>query len=277
MIAVFDYEFRYMQEESMSPKVWWRTISTGMAVGLLMVALSFTAAAQTFRGSILGTVVDPNGAAVPEVTVTVRNVDTGLERSTVTDGAGNFLIPELPIGNYELTARRSGFQTASVTGLRVEVAGERRVDVTLSPGRVEETVVTSVSRYVESQYQYYQSLYRQQRNLVLVQLASPAGAYYFLTTSLCGTGGSSYFHFLTSGFRYRSELLGYFRSHNLFASPTLFTAQPALDLSGLPPFAEQDWRKDDLWQIALGFASLMLLMVTILITTSVLFLRFDVR
>jgi hypothetical protein len=85
-------------------------------------------------------VVDTTGAAVPDVTITVKNANTGLERTTITDAAGNFSIPELPIGTYDLTAKRTGFQTATVTGLGVEVAGERRVDVTLSPGRVEETV-----------------------------------------------------------------------------------------------------------------------------------------
>ncbi len=120
----------------MSSKTLWK----GMVVGLLTVSLIVTAAAQTFRGSILGTVSDPAGAAIAEATVTVRNVDTGLTRSTITDTTGTFFISELPIGTYELTAQKSGFQTATVTGLRVEVAGERRVDVTLAPGGVEERV-----------------------------------------------------------------------------------------------------------------------------------------
>lgn len=120
----------------MSSKTLWK----GMIVGLLTVSPIVTATAQTFRGSILGMVSDPAGAAVAEATVTVRNVDTGLTRSTITDTTGTFFIPELPIGTYELTAQKSGFQTATVKGLRVEVAGERRVDVTLAPGRVEERV-----------------------------------------------------------------------------------------------------------------------------------------
>jgi outer membrane receptor protein involved in Fe transport len=112
----------------------------GMIALLFIAGWALTATAQTFRGTILGTVTDSTGAAVSEAAVTVKNIGTGLTRATVTDAAGNFSIPELPIGDYELMAQKQGFQTASVTGLHVDVAGERRVDLTLQPGRIEETV-----------------------------------------------------------------------------------------------------------------------------------------
>jgi len=144
-------------------------------------------------------------------------------------------------------------------------------------GRIEEDLVDSISRMIELQYEYFQVLYAQHQTLALGQLASPAGAYYFLTTSLCGTGGSAYFNFLKSCFRYRGELLGYFRSRNLFASPTMFIAQSSLDLSGVPHFAEQEWRKEDHRQIVLGFAFLVLLAAITFAMAYVLFLKFDVR
>jgi len=108
---------------------------------LLMVvclALVVGAQAQTFRGRILGTVSDQTGAVVPGAKVTVRNVDTGLERTTETDDTGFYLVPELPIGSYSVTVEASGFQTAIASGLRVEVAVDRRVDITLQPGAVTE-------------------------------------------------------------------------------------------------------------------------------------------
>ncbi|MFY9554650.1 MAG: TonB-dependent receptor [Blastocatellia bacterium] len=86
---------------------------------------------QTFRGTILGTVTDVNGAAIPDALVTARNVATGLERATITDSAGNYAIPELPIGTYEVTVNKTNFKTAKVTEAKVEVAGDRRADVTL--------------------------------------------------------------------------------------------------------------------------------------------------
>lgn len=97
-------------------------------------------AAQTFRGSIRGSVLDSNGAAVPDAAVTVKNVATGLSRTTVTDAAGNFNVPELAIGSYELTVEKTGFKSAGVKDLKVDVGGERRVDVTLAAGDVEQTV-----------------------------------------------------------------------------------------------------------------------------------------
>jgi hypothetical protein len=112
-------------------------------VAVLTLGAALTTTAQTFRGSILGTVTDTSGAAVPDATVTVKNVNTGLTRSMATDGAGNFSIPELPIGVYELTAQKEGFQTTTVKDLRVEVSGERRVDVALTVGQITEQVEVS--------------------------------------------------------------------------------------------------------------------------------------
>ncbi|HEV2730000.1 MAG TPA: carboxypeptidase-like regulatory domain-containing protein, partial [Terriglobales bacterium] len=68
--------------------------------------------AQTFRGTILGTVTDPSGAVVTGAKVTAKNVGTGLERTTQTSADGSYSIPELPIGTYTVTVSQSGFQTA---------------------------------------------------------------------------------------------------------------------------------------------------------------------
>src|SRR5712692_2228699 len=99
---------------------------------LACLALAFLAAptvtAQTFRGTILGTVTDPSGAVVSGAKVTVRNVATGLERTTATSADGSYSVPELPIGTYTVTITQSGFQTAVTTGVVVDVASERRVD-----------------------------------------------------------------------------------------------------------------------------------------------------
>jgi len=56
---------------------------------LVISLLSLTVSAQTFRGTILGTIVDPQGALVPGAKITVRSTSTGLERSTTSDEAGN--------------------------------------------------------------------------------------------------------------------------------------------------------------------------------------------
>src|SRR6266481_3356291 len=95
-----------------------------------------TLVAQTFRGTILGTVTDASGALVAGATVKARNVGTGQERSTTTSADGSYAIPELPIGTYVVSISQSGFQTSVANNVEVSVAGERRVDAQLKTGDV---------------------------------------------------------------------------------------------------------------------------------------------
>src|SRR5258708_2419370 len=117
------------------------------AFALIFAALLMLAAApawgQTFRGTILGIVSDATGAAVPGANVTVRNVDTGLLRSTETQADGSYRVPELPIGTYDVTVEKSGFQTSITSSVRVDVAAERHVDAELKPGEVKEQITVS--------------------------------------------------------------------------------------------------------------------------------------
>jgi len=99
--------------------------------------------AQTFRGTILGTVTDPGGAVIANAKVIAHNVNTGLERTTSTSDDGSYSIPELPIGTYTVSVSQSGFQTQITNNIAVNVSVERRVDVTLKPGQVAETVEVS--------------------------------------------------------------------------------------------------------------------------------------
>jgi hypothetical protein len=107
----------------------------------LLTAMSLSA--QTFRGTILGTVTDVTGAWVSGAKVTVHNVNTGLERITQTSTDGSYAVPELPIGTYTVTITQSGFQTSVTTNVAVDVAAEKRVDATLKPGQVAERIEVS--------------------------------------------------------------------------------------------------------------------------------------
>ncbi|HJP92323.1 MAG TPA: TonB-dependent receptor [Pyrinomonadaceae bacterium] len=105
---------------------------------------------QTFRGTILGTVTDPNGAVVPGAKVTVKNTSTGLERSTTTDDAGDYTLAELPIGPYEVRVEQTGFVPSVVSNVTVEVASERRVDVKLNVAGSETLVTIATNLQVET-------------------------------------------------------------------------------------------------------------------------------
>src|SRR3954452_3308451 len=117
---------------------------------LLIMVLATVASAQTFRGTILGTISDPNGAVVAGATITVKNTSTGLERTTTTDPEGNYTVPELPIGPYEVRIEQPGFTTALVSNVTVEVSSERRVDVTLKVAAPETTVLIATNVQVET-------------------------------------------------------------------------------------------------------------------------------
>src|SRR5689334_25116290 len=117
---------------------------------LLSFLLSAAASAQTFRGTILGTVTDPNGALVAGAKVSARNTNTGLERSTTTDDAGNYTVAELPIGPYEVRVEQTGFVASVVSKVSVEVASERRVDVKLNVAGAETVVLVATNVQVET-------------------------------------------------------------------------------------------------------------------------------
>jgi hypothetical protein len=108
---------------------------------VLLAAVSLSA--QTFRGTILGTVTDPSGAVVAGAKVTVKNVGTGQERTTETSTDGSYALPELQIGTYTVTVTLTGFQTSITTGVTVDVAGERRIDSALKTGAVSTKVEVS--------------------------------------------------------------------------------------------------------------------------------------
>lgn len=117
---------------------------------LLIPFLAAAVSAQTFRGTILGTVTDPNGAVVSGAKITAKNSSTGLERSTTTDDAGNYTVPELPIGPYEVRVEQTGFVPSVVSNVTVEVASERRVDVKLSVAGADTVVTVAANVQVET-------------------------------------------------------------------------------------------------------------------------------
>jgi hypothetical protein len=105
-----------------------------------MNAVSGTTSAQTFRGTILGTVIDQSGAAIPGAQISVKNQGTGLTRTTTSEDSGTYQVPELPVGLYSVTVSKEGFESVTLGDVEVRVAAERRADVTLKPGRLESRV-----------------------------------------------------------------------------------------------------------------------------------------
>ena len=122
-----------------------------LALSLLLVTLSLLAQSQATTGVIEGTVVDASGAAVPGVTVTVKNIATGYEMVVVTDAAGRFRAVLLPLGPYQVTATLQGFATVVQKGIDLGVGQTRTVNIALKQATAaEEIVVTAAPPLVET-------------------------------------------------------------------------------------------------------------------------------
>src|SRR5215510_7535095 len=93
--------------------------------------------AQNITASIVGQVSDSSGSAVPASAISAMNMDTGLTAQTTTDSSGSYSIPNLLAGTYEITVRKPGFQTTSVSRLALLSAQTLRQDVTLLVGAVQ--------------------------------------------------------------------------------------------------------------------------------------------
>jgi hypothetical protein len=110
----------------------------------LCVALFVAAAfAQGDRGSVTGTVSDPARAIIPNAAVSIRNLETGSQYQTVTTETGNYTLPQLPSGTYELVVEAAGFSKYVQQGIRVQIAQTARIDIVLQVGSTSDSVTVS--------------------------------------------------------------------------------------------------------------------------------------
>jgi hypothetical protein len=110
---------------------------------LLILLLTVAAFAQNDRGSITGSVTDPAGAAVPGAKVTAKNLDNGAAFDTSTTVAGDFTLPSLPAGKYELTVTAAGFKTVRHANIDVQVDQPVRLDTALQVGSASESITVT--------------------------------------------------------------------------------------------------------------------------------------
>ncbi|HKX28066.1 MAG TPA: TonB-dependent receptor [Blastocatellia bacterium] len=123
-----------------------------LAACVLFSVLSITALGQTFTATLTGTIVDPNGAAVAGVKVTVTNQGTRLAYPTQTDAAGLYTIPFLPVGNYVIIAEATGFKRLVSAPIKLEVNQTARLDLTMQLGEVtQEVIVNEVAPILQTE------------------------------------------------------------------------------------------------------------------------------
>jgi len=112
---------------------------------LVFAHLAGHAHAQVEQGAITGRVFDEGGGVVPGASVTVTETATGIVRETVTNEAGQYTVPYLHVGSYEVSASLSGFSGARVTAVAIRVGLTATVDLTLKPGPVQAEITVTAS------------------------------------------------------------------------------------------------------------------------------------
>ena len=120
-----------------------RTIRLILCITVLLTTTGRVFAQAGATGTILGTVTDSTGAVLSGVKVTVTNTQTNVSFRTVTSSAGDYNAPALNPGTYTVSAESTGFQK-SVTNTFVLAVDQRvRIDLSMKPGAVSETVAVT--------------------------------------------------------------------------------------------------------------------------------------
>ncbi len=117
----------------------------GLMLTLLVFGFSRTLLGQAVNGTVLGTVNDATGAAVANAHVTATESATGAVHDSVTNDSGNYTFPGLQPGTYVITVEAKGFKRASQANIPLLSNTTNRVDMTLQPGDVSETVTVTTA------------------------------------------------------------------------------------------------------------------------------------
>ncbi len=117
-----------------------------LALSVPVLATSLAYGQATASGTIFGSISDPTGAAIPGANVTATNTATNAQRTTKTNGAGEYRFDLLPVGDYVIHVEAGGFSPSNTSGVTLQVGNSATVNVALQTGAVSTTVeVTSTS------------------------------------------------------------------------------------------------------------------------------------
>jgi hypothetical protein len=110
-----------------------------------VLVLGFAGQAFGQNATIVGTVTDPSGAAVANATVSITHAETGLVYHFTTNGDGQYVAPDLPIGHYNMKVEASGFKAAEQKAIVLQVGDRTRLDYQMSLGGASETVTVEAN------------------------------------------------------------------------------------------------------------------------------------
>jgi hypothetical protein len=115
-----------------------------------LFAAAVAAQTQITTGTIQGTVLDANGAAVPGAEVSLKNIDTNFTRTTTSDEDGRFAAPQLPSGRYTVTITKAGFATTVVEKADLTVGQALNLPISVKVSSVQETVTITASPTIDT-------------------------------------------------------------------------------------------------------------------------------
>ncbi|MBS1822572.1 MAG: TonB-dependent receptor [Acidobacteria bacterium] len=117
----------------------WRLPST-FVLAIVLIFSHLPAHAQSSFGQISGVIDDPTGAAIPDATVAITNISTQARRTVASDGNGNFIATNLPIGTYSISVAKTGFRTAQQSGVTITADAKVTSNFVLPLGQATEVV-----------------------------------------------------------------------------------------------------------------------------------------
>jgi hypothetical protein len=112
---------------------------------LLVIVLLATLAApaQEYRATLSGRIVDTQGLAVPAAKIQLRQIDTGATYQTVSENSGQYVLPLLPPGDYQMTAEAQGFKSYTRTRFRISTGERVAIDIAMEVGTVQESITVT--------------------------------------------------------------------------------------------------------------------------------------
>jgi hypothetical protein len=149
--------------------------------------------AQSFTGSIVGTVKNPDGAVVPNAEITIIHEQTNRTVTAIANGEGYYISPPLPVGAYRVEAKMSGFRRAVRSGIVLQIQQNVVVDFTLEIGAIAEQVeVTAQAPVLETTTSVLGKVVDNRRILELPLNTRNVYSLIFLTPGVTGSIGNNY-------------------------------------------------------------------------------------
>jgi len=112
-----------------------------IALSAILALFGLTACfGQATDSNVVGVVIDASGATVPGASITVTNKDTGVKYAAVTNADGEYRLNNVPVGRYDVSAAKSGFTTATVAGVQLDLNHTSSIKLTLAVGSVSTTL-----------------------------------------------------------------------------------------------------------------------------------------